>query len=106
MSGPIEIKVPVTAIASALSGVGVWALQTYVFHGDVPVPVEVAIQTLVPALIGFGAGWLAPHTPRPDIPVDPVDAAAADDEPGDHALDGDAGEIPVVNLTQPKRRPR
>lgn len=106
MAGPIEIKVPVTAVASALSGLGVWALQTYVFHGEVPAPVFAAIQTFVPVAIGFGAGWLAPHTPRPDLQADPIDVAAADehaDEPGEHALDGDAGELPITHFRRPRK---
>ena len=110
MSGPIEVKVPATAIGSAVSGVIIWALQTYVFPEAVPPAIDGAVQVLVPAAIGMLAGWLAPHTPRPDLEItqaDVADAHVQDDDPGRHALDGDAGELPVVNFTRrktPRRR--
>lgn len=69
MSAPVETKVSAATIASAASGLGLWALQAYVFHGDVPLPVVAAVMTIVPAVITFLAGWLAPHTPRPGMQV-------------------------------------
>lgn len=102
--GPIETKVSAATVATALSGVGVWALQRYVFQGDVPVEVSTAVQILVPALFAFLGGWVARHTPRPDLQVDPVDVAAA----GAHALDGEprpgqAEELPARRLFDPDR---
>ena len=110
MAGPIEIKVPVSAVAAAISGVIIWLMQTYWFRGDVPPAVDMAVQTLVPALIAFVAGYLAPHTPRPDLEItqaDVADAHVQDDDPGRHALDGDEGELPIVHFTDrktPRRR--
>ena len=106
MSAPIEVKVSAATIASAVSGLGLWALQTYVFHGEVPLPVLAAVQTVVPAIVTFAAGWLAPHTPRPDLQVDPVDVAAAHDEDltpsGRHVLDDDPDDRPVSRFETPR----
>lgn len=79
MSAPIEYKVSAAAIATAVSGVVVWALQTYAFHGDLPLPVSAFVQTVVPALVALAAGYMAPHTPRADT------AVAPEDDPGRHA---------------------
>lgn len=116
MSAPIEVKVSAATVGAVLSSLGVWALQTYVFRGDLPLPVMAAVQTLVPGVVAFAAGWLSPHTPRPDLQVDPVDVAAADDEPtrpdtsdvdtAEHALDGSPGEIPATTFTTPPRATR
>ena len=72
MTGPVETKVQAATVASAVSGLGLWALQTYVFHGEVPLPVLAAVQVVVPAVVTFVAGWLAPHTPRPDLSSGPL----------------------------------
>ena len=90
MSGQTESKVTAAAtaagIATAVSNLALWGLETYVFRGDVvPGAVTGAVQTLVIAAATFGAGWYAKHTPRPDLQADPVDIAA---EPGAHARDG------------------
>jgi hypothetical protein len=80
VSGPVEVKVSAAAIASAVSGLGLWALQTYVFRTDVPLPVVAAVTTVVPAIITFLAGYLAPHTPRPDLRCPPEDTSGATSE--------------------------
>lgn len=104
MSGPIELKVSAATIATAVSGLAVWALQTYWFRGEVPLPVAAAVQAVVPAVVAFIAGYLARHTPRTDLQVDPVDVAAAE-EGGAHTLDGvgrgDAPEMPVSLFEKP-----
>jgi hypothetical protein len=111
MSAPIEVKVSAATIASAVTGLGLWALQTYVFHGEVPLPVLGVVQTVVPAVITFAAGYLAPHTPRPDLQVDPVDVAAACGAPADpedetpsgrHVLDDDPDDLPVSHFENPR----
>lgn len=102
MSAPIEVKVSAATIASAVSGLGLWALQTYAFHGEVPLPVLAAVQTVVPAVATFAAGWLAPHTPRPAdcdplLEDDPADATPS----GRHVLDDDPDDVPARNyMTQ------
>jgi hypothetical protein len=113
-TGPVESKVKVAAVASAVASVAVWALQRYVFKGDVPVEVSTAVQLVVPALFAFIGGLLARHTPRPDLrPAEPSDEewqaaadALADDEPGAHALDGrgrDGNPEQPVDLFDPHR---
>ena len=115
MSGVVETKVAASTIAAALTGVGLWVLQTYAFHGDVPLPVLAAVQTIVPAFVTFAAGYMAPHTPRPDLreygtPTQPETVLTADpdevvpsvDKPVDisgrrsrHADDGEPADVPV-----------
>lgn len=94
MSGPVEVKVTASSIAAALTGAGLWALQSYVFHGDVPLPVLAAVQTLVPAVVTFAAGYLAPHTPRPDL-LEDEPAPPVVGRPREHRLDGTPGERPA-----------
>ena len=67
MSGPVEAKVSAATIAAVLAALAVWVLQVYVFRGEVPAPVSAAVQVVVPAVCAFVAGWLARHTPRPDL---------------------------------------
>ena len=89
MSGPVEFKVTAAAIASALTGLTLWVLQTHLFHDAVPLPVLAVVQTVIPALVTFFAGYLVPHTPRPDLVA------------GAHALDGDPGEVSVRDFRNP-----
>lgn len=98
-SGPVETKVSASTAAAAAAGVLVWALQRYVFAGDVPAEVSAAVQVLVPAAFAFVAGLLARHTPRPDLQADTGAAGA-------HALDGDPRpgqdtELPARRLFDP-----
>lgn len=107
MSAPVEYKVSAATAGAALASLGMWALQTFVFHGDLPLPVSVAVQTLVPAVVAFAAGWFTKHTPRPDLALDPVDTAAdtvearidLDDDPA--APGGDEGELPAYRFAWP-----
>ncbi len=66
----IETKVKAGAVAGGLTGLVVWALVSYVpaFHNGVPQPV---VDVIPFALAWAGhviAGYLAPHTHRPDLP--------------------------------------
>ena len=54
---------------AAVSGLALWALGRYVFKGDVPDVVVSWIYVIVPGVLTFAAGYLARHTPRPDIPA-------------------------------------
>ena len=115
MSGVVETKVTAATIAAALTGVGLWVLQTYAFHGDVPLPVLAAVQTIVPAAVTFAAGYLAPHTPRPDLGItqpetvltaDPDEVVHTGDNPvdspaGRHAADGEPTDVPVRHYLTP-----
>jgi hypothetical protein len=95
MSAPIETKVTAATVGAVLSSLGVWALQTFVFHGDLPLPVSVAVQTLVPGAVAFVSGYLARHTPRPDLAAGPRR----------HALDGEPSDIPVSEFRRPPDTP-
>lgn len=68
MAGPVERKVQASAGAAAVSGLALWALGHYVFKAGVPDVVASWIYVLVPGALTFGAGYLAKHTARPDIP--------------------------------------
>lgn len=62
---PVEAKVKHATAGAILAAFVVWALQRYVFRGDVPEPVVAVVALAVPAVLTFAAGYLAPHTPRP-----------------------------------------
>jgi len=68
---PIEKKVQASTAAAAVSGLALWSLGHYVFKGTVPDVVASWVYVLVPAVITFGAGYLAKHTPR-SAPVAPA----------------------------------
>jgi hypothetical protein len=65
-SGPVESKVKYATLGAALAGVAVWSLETYVFRGVVPVPIQALIDIAVPAIAVFGFGYSAHHTWRGD----------------------------------------
>jgi hypothetical protein len=88
----VETKVQAASLAAAVSGAVLWALQVYAFKGNaVPAGLVSLIDLAVPAVLAAAAGYLAPHTPRPDLapvaalppsitmtpvgPVGPVDPA-------------------------------
>ncbi len=74
---PVESKVKAGTAAAAVSGLALWALGHYVFKAGVPDVVASWTYAIVPALLTFGAGYLAKHTPRPAAPppVLPPDVA-------------------------------
>ena len=65
---PVERKVQASTAAAAASGLLLWVLGTYVFKGSVPDVVASWTYATIPALITLAAGYLARHTPRPDLP--------------------------------------
>ena len=68
---PVEVKVQAASLAAAVSGVVLWALQTYAFKGNaVPPGLVSLVDVAVPAVLAAAAGWAAPHTPR-DVPPIP-----------------------------------
>lgn len=73
-TGPVETKVKAAAFGAALAGVCVWALETYAFHGTVPLPIQALIDIAIPAIAAFGLGFSAKHTARTD-PDATVEAA-------------------------------
>jgi hypothetical protein len=44
----------------------VWALETYVFKGTVPIPIQALIDIAIPAIAAFGVGYAVHHTWRND----------------------------------------
>jgi hypothetical protein len=60
----VETKVQAGTGAAAVSGLALWALGHYVLKGDVPDVVASWVYVIVPALLTFGAGYLAKHTAR------------------------------------------
>ena len=68
MAAPVEKKVQASTAAAAVSGLALFILGRYVFKGDVPDVVTSWVYAAVPALLTFAAGYLARHTPRPDVP--------------------------------------
>lgn len=67
----VERKVQASTVAAAVSGLTMWALGRYVFKGAVPDVVASWTYAIVPGLVAFVAGYLAPHTPRPSEPPVP-----------------------------------
>jgi hypothetical protein len=100
MSGPIETKVVAaaggTTLGVTISGLVIYLLDELVYKtSDVPAPVVTAVVTVIPILLTFLAGYIAPHTHRPDLPE--VDATPAL-RPAQHVADKDSrprGENPT-----------
>jgi hypothetical protein len=68
----IHPKVTAGTLAAAVSGLIVWLLGRYVLHGHVDSTVTAEVYALVPAVLTFAAGWLAP--PRKAQPSAPSPA--------------------------------
>ena len=64
----IETKVQAGTAAAFVSGIIIWALQTWVFKGSAVPPGAISlVYAVVPALLTLAAGYKAPHTHRPDL---------------------------------------
>ena len=78
MSAPVETKVTAGTASAAVAGVVLWVLTTYVFKSGMPQGLESLVYLAVPAVLAGAAGYLAPHTHRPDlgglinVPLPPV----------------------------------
>ncbi len=67
--GAVEPKVAAATAASASSAAVLlpfvlWALGTYAFHGDVPVPVQGMVGLVITGACTFLAGYRARHVDR------------------------------------------
>jgi hypothetical protein len=64
----VEPKVSAATAGGASSAVAVtfllWVLSAYVFHGDVPLPVQGAVGLIVTTAGTFAAGYMARHVDR------------------------------------------
>jgi hypothetical protein len=67
-SSAIEPKVKASTAASSGAAIVLafvlWLLSSYVFHGDVPLPVSAFAGLLIVGGSTFAAGYLAPHVQR------------------------------------------
>ena len=63
----VEQKVTASTAAAAVSGIVLWILGRYAFKTGVPDVIASWVYVAVPAVITFAAGYLAKHTPRPDL---------------------------------------
>ena len=68
----VETKVQAGTLSAAVAGVALWVLQTYVFKGGMPQGLESLVYLAVPAVLAGAAGYLAPHTHRPDLAPPPA----------------------------------
>ncbi len=67
-TAPVETKTAASASAGVVTGVITWILVTYVpvFRTGLPAPLATFLPYIVSVVLASAAGWLAPHTPRPD----------------------------------------
>jgi hypothetical protein len=86
MASPVEAKVQASTAVAAVSGLALWALGRYVFKGDVPDVVASWVYVLVPGVLTFTAGYLARHTPRPDVPPPAVPSNVTVTPPAEKTL--------------------
>jgi hypothetical protein len=67
-TAPVETKTAASASVGVVTGVITWILVTYVhaFHAGLPGPLAAFLPYIVSVVLASAAGWLAPHTARPD----------------------------------------
>ena len=65
----IEAKVQAGTLSAVLGGIAVWALQTYIFKGNISPGLVSLIYAAVPGILALAGGYLAPHSPRPLPPA-------------------------------------
>jgi hypothetical protein len=70
-SSAIEPKVKASTAASSGAAIVLafvlWLLSSYVFHGDVPLPVSAFAGLVIVGGSTFAAGYLAPHVNRGSV---------------------------------------
>lgn len=74
----VSPKVTAAGAGAAAAGLVTWVLQTYVFHGEIPVPVAGALDVLVPGIVAFVSGWLVRHEGL--VSTEPTPPGLAHDE--------------------------
>ncbi|MEV4256154.1 hypothetical protein AB0J52_23600 [Spirillospora sp. NPDC049652] len=87
MAAPIETKVTAATGASLVAGFIVgWLVLKLPALSSMAEPLQALVTALITSAITFAAGWLAKHTPRPDLaapaggqspPAPPAAGAAA-----------------------------
>lgn len=81
-TGPMETKVKSAAGWAAVTGFVIWALETYVFSGLVPVPVQGFLDVVIPALGALIGGYVAKHTFRNDADARTANGLGPDEPTG------------------------
>lgn len=71
---PIEKKVTWGSVGAYLGGIAIMAVLNAVSSDGglvsaLPDWLEVFVIPVVPAMVAFISGWIAKHTPRPDLPA-------------------------------------
>jgi hypothetical protein len=58
-------------VGVTIAALALWLVDRYVYTpgtvGDVPDALSAGVTVLVAAVVAYAAGWLARHTPRPDL---------------------------------------
>ena len=75
MSYPVEPKVQVAGVTTAVSGAALWVLGKYVFQGAVPDGIASMIYVATPGVLAFAAAYFAPHQHRDPAPALTVPAS-------------------------------
>jgi hypothetical protein len=63
-AGTVEPKVRAATTAATVVPFVLWLLSAYLFHGEVPLPVQGIVGTLITGGCTFAAGYLARHVDR------------------------------------------
>lgn len=71
----VERKVQASTAGAAVSSLALWALNRYVFKGDVPDVVTSWVYVIVASGLTFAAGYLAKHTSLPGEAPSPLATA-------------------------------
>lgn len=71
---PVEKKVTWATVGAYLGGLALMAIVNAVSSdpglvGALPDALEMFVVPLVPTVVAFVSGWVARHTPRPDLPA-------------------------------------
>lgn len=71
---PVERKVTFATIGAYLGGLALMAMVNAVSSdpglvGALPDTLEMFVVPVIPTVVAFLSGWVARHTPRPDLPA-------------------------------------
>lgn len=70
-AGPVEKKVKYATVASYVGGLALMAILNGIGDANLiaglPDVIEAFVAPMLPTALTFVAGWVARHTPRPDL---------------------------------------
>lgn len=72
LPGPQPTAPAYATAGSVLAGLVLWALSTYVFHGNAPGAIQAACWFVVPGLVGFVSSVLTRKYASPPEPANPA----------------------------------